>query len=169
MKRRRTGLGGDARLSTLGPDTGECDFSETADEDSQATAAGVDQADQAEASSSIGNGASTGKAHPEHVHQQAPDQEWLQSFLLQLDPATQGAIAEVLRNSPGFSTAYSGGGFFESMVVQVCAALEIQPPPCWHASDLSDLCQQTLLAHRGPAAPKCIFGDICQRVPRNLA
>ena len=41
MKRRRIGLGSAAGHSTLGPDNGEYDFSETADEDSQATAAGV--------------------------------------------------------------------------------------------------------------------------------
>ena len=85
-------------------------------------------------------------------------------FLGRLDAATGLALQGILAGSPGFTTAYSGCGCFESLLAQISSAMGVQPPPCWHACDIGSIPQRVLLAHTGPTAPRCVFGDLTLRV-----
>lgn len=95
--------------------------------------------------------------------------DWVQAFLSKLDAPALRAVKQALERSAGFTTAYSGAGFFESMISQLCAAFEITAPPCLHACDVSPLCQRALTRYNScsPTSPQCVFGDLRHRVRRS--
>ena len=95
--------------------------------------------------------------------------KWCRTFLQCLDPGMVAAIQAAFSAPPGFTTAYSGAGFFESLMSQVGRVLGDRDgavPKCWHACEIDDLPRRILLQHEdGPTAPECIFGDLTRRVP----
>ena len=101
----------------------------------------------------------------QHQQQQRDGLAWARLFLSKLDSSLVGALKSILTSCSGVTTAYSGAGFFESLVMQLATVMQIQPPQCWHAGDIGELPRRALLAHEeSPMAPQCVFGDLTRRV-----
>ena len=72
-----------------------------------------------------------------------------------------------LKQAVGFSTAYSGAGFFESIVFQLCRHCGLKPPPCTHGWEIVPKCRQALLARNVSDGPEHVFGDLMSIFPQN--
>ena len=86
--------------------------------------------------------------------------QWPATLLSQLDHPSIQAIKIALRGCVGTSSDFSGAGFLESGLSQLCTSLNIDQPRCMYMSDIDPTCRQALMLFNNDA---CVFGDITLR------
>ena len=75
-------------------------------------------------------------------------------------PFGQHTMKSCFRSASSYSTAYSGAGFFESIVWQLSAHLGIGPPRCTHGWGVLEKARSALMAAEVGDGPEHIFGDL---------
>ena len=88
----------------------------------------------------------------------AEAEAWVAQLLSRLTAAERYVLTQALQNIDGVSTAYSGCGFFEFMIKQLCVHLNVDRPKFLHAFDIDAPCREALLSN---SSLGCIFGDLC--------
>ena len=87
-----------------------------------------------------------------------------------------GRLKAVVKSGLDVRTDYSGLGSAEESTRHIMLALQklhgLAPGEgrvcCRRAGDLSGVCRSLLLHHVGPTKPRCVQGDICERIPARL-
>ena len=93
-------------------------------------------------------------------------QLWVSQILGRLDHTQRSGVKRFL-TSASYSTAYSGCGFFESIVHQLSMHLGIQrPPTCTHAFEVQAKARAALLCTDLGDNPEHVYGDLCGYFPR---
>lgn len=92
-------------------------------------------------------------------------QLWVSQILGRLDRTQRSGVKRFL-TSASYSTAYSGCGFFESIVHQLSMHLGIQrPPTCTHAFEVQAKARAALLCTDLGDSPGHVYGDLCGVFP----
>lgn len=95
-------------------------------------------------------------------------ENWAAQVLSRLDGAGQRALKRLLRSTLGVNTAYSGIGFFETVLLSLSKYMGIKMPKVTHAFEISEKARITLLGTEQPDAPEHVFGDILSLFPARV-
>ena len=92
---------------------------------------------------------------------------WCSQLLSRLSSCQRQALKQGLRSAWGCSTAYSGIGFFEHIVLSLTQNLGIRMVPCREAWEINSRARTALLG-KGLDSPQHLFGDLLGIFPRNV-
>ena len=87
-------------------------------------------------------------------------QQWIAQLFSRVSGPERSALKRLLRASLGFNTAYSGIGFFESIIYELSTYLGIPAVPCTHAFEIHSATRKALLGSDLPDGPEHVFGDL---------
>ena len=90
--------------------------------------------------------------------------EWPAQLCSHLDSFQRSQLLGFVRRAHSYNTGYSGCGFFESTVGQLCAHLGVRPPKCTEAWELLEKPRSALL-QCSPESPQHVFGDMLSIFP----
>ena len=91
-------------------------------------------------------------------------EQWCAQLLSRFGPQQRRHLRRVFRATVGLTSAYSGCGFFESIVRQLCEHLDVCPPPCIAAWEVNRKARIALRS--GPMSPQHCFGNILDMFPK---
>ena len=91
-------------------------------------------------------------------------EEWPAALLSKLDSFQRYHVLRFVRLAHSYSTGYSGCGFFESAVGQLCSHAGVRPPRCSEAWELLPKPRAGLLCS-SPESPEHVYGDMMSIFP----
>ena len=93
-------------------------------------------------------------------------EQWVAQLLSRFDSVQRDGIRKFFIEAAAITTAYSGCGFFENLISQICLHLNISPPRCVAAWEVNAKARVALHGSGCPMAPAHIFGNLLGVYPK---